>query len=311
MRSASLLTRLATWELFDKRKPGSLPKAESLATIKWVAEAQREFLRMAEVTDKISEYKTCFWDTVLRELGVAGGAASGSALRSSGCDRGRARRTELSSLQASLHSISISQTSVTPMPVIFKIQIRISPVESVSRSCSGVWSVGSESVMDYSLCAKLPPSSLNDAVTFACVVSPGGARILRLWDSFDSLLLDSLPSGFLEFRRLPAAHLKILETIVMHSANLTTSSLLHESQEAPVYSSYHFSLALSSLIPLRGPPFPALNVSPHLSPNRGFQLRVMLRRDPLLSRFKPRSALRDVTKILLIQGFLRVLWAKA
>ncbi|KAJ7824090.1 hypothetical protein B0H14DRAFT_2597470 [Mycena olivaceomarginata] len=32
----------------------------------------------------------------------------------------------------------------------------------------------------------------------------------------------------------------------------------------------------------------------------------MLRRDPILSRFKLRSALRDVTKILLIQGFLQI-----
>ncbi|KAJ7683827.1 hypothetical protein B0H14DRAFT_3675553 [Mycena olivaceomarginata] len=56
--------------------------------------------------------------------------------------------------------------------------------------------------------------------------------------------------------RLPAAHLKILETIVMHSANSTTSSLLHESQEAPAYSSYHFSLALSSLIPFAWVTFP-------------------------------------------------------
>jgi hypothetical protein len=57
-------------------------------------------------------------------------------------------------------------------------------------------------------------------------------------------------------RRLPAAHLKIVETIVMHPANSTTSSLLHESQEAPVYSSYHFSLALSSLIPFAWAAFP-------------------------------------------------------
>jgi hypothetical protein len=50
---------------------------------------------------------------------------------------------QLSSLQASLPLVSFSQTIVTPVPVKFKIQIRISPVESVSRSCSGVWSLGS------------------------------------------------------------------------------------------------------------------------------------------------------------------------
>jgi hypothetical protein len=50
---------------------------------------------------------------------------------------------QLSSLQISLPSLSFSQTSMTLVPVIFKIQIRISPVEFVSHSCPRVWSRGS------------------------------------------------------------------------------------------------------------------------------------------------------------------------
>ncbi len=43
-----------------------LPSADALVFIKYVVAAHREFLRIADVTDRISEYKTCFWDTVRR-----------------------------------------------------------------------------------------------------------------------------------------------------------------------------------------------------------------------------------------------------
>jgi hypothetical protein len=50
-----------------------LPSAESLGLRKCVADAQREFLRIAEVTDRISEHKTCLCDTRRRVIeGVFG-----------------------------------------------------------------------------------------------------------------------------------------------------------------------------------------------------------------------------------------------
>jgi hypothetical protein len=45
----------------DIRRPRLLPRVEvSLALIYRVEDAHREFLRIADVTERISEYKTCF-----------------------------------------------------------------------------------------------------------------------------------------------------------------------------------------------------------------------------------------------------------
>lgn len=66
IRSASLLPRAEDCELnvgLDLRKPRFLASAESLAFRVWAEDAQREFLRIADVTARISEYKTCFCDT--------------------------------------------------------------------------------------------------------------------------------------------------------------------------------------------------------------------------------------------------------
>lgn len=51
-----------------------LPRAESLVFIKCVADAHREFFRMTDVTDRISEYRTCFCDTVRRVVEGCGWA---------------------------------------------------------------------------------------------------------------------------------------------------------------------------------------------------------------------------------------------
>jgi hypothetical protein len=67
MRSASRLTRLEACKSnvgLDRRSPRFLASAESRALSEWVVDAHREFLRIAEVTASISEYRTCFCDTV-------------------------------------------------------------------------------------------------------------------------------------------------------------------------------------------------------------------------------------------------------
>lgn len=60
----------------DIRKPRLLPRVEvSLALMYSVEDAHREFLRIADVTERISEYKTCLievsgllFDTTLGEV---------------------------------------------------------------------------------------------------------------------------------------------------------------------------------------------------------------------------------------------------
>lgn len=67
MRSASLsiLSNVGS-EGLEIRSPRPDPTAGSLlGFVKWVVAAQREFLRIADVTKSISECRTCFLDTPL------------------------------------------------------------------------------------------------------------------------------------------------------------------------------------------------------------------------------------------------------
>lgn len=67
MRSASLsILSSVGVEGLDIRSPKLVPTAGSLlGLMKWVVVAQREFLRIADVTKSISECRTCFVDTPL------------------------------------------------------------------------------------------------------------------------------------------------------------------------------------------------------------------------------------------------------
>ena len=47
------------------RSPSVVPRDVSRALKKWVDVAQREFLRMTDVTERISERRTCLWGTAL------------------------------------------------------------------------------------------------------------------------------------------------------------------------------------------------------------------------------------------------------
>jgi hypothetical protein len=65
MRSASFVLRYRGYVLCageDIRKPRLLANAESRAATEWAADAHREFLRIADVTAKISESSTCFFE---------------------------------------------------------------------------------------------------------------------------------------------------------------------------------------------------------------------------------------------------------
>lgn len=67
IRSASLLVVLVGCtgcEGLDIRSPRLVPNAESLELMKWAVDAHREFLRMVEVTERISECRTCFVETL-------------------------------------------------------------------------------------------------------------------------------------------------------------------------------------------------------------------------------------------------------
>lgn len=67
MRSASLsILSSVGVEGLDIRSPKLVPTAGSLlGLMKWVVVAQREFLRIADVTKSISECRTCFVDMPL------------------------------------------------------------------------------------------------------------------------------------------------------------------------------------------------------------------------------------------------------